>query len=122
MKRPIAALILLPLAAGCVSAHIPANATPDQVAAAKAQAAQANFDSACKWASGAVDTAGPLVPLLAPKLGNDGTLAVQSFITAVKTTCASPLDITNADAITQRIYDDAGQVIALVIKAQQTGA
>jgi hypothetical protein len=120
MKRLILPLILSLGLAACAHVAIDPNATPAQVAAAKAQAAQANFDSACKWASGAVDTAGPLVPLLAPKLGNDGTLAVQSFIAAVKTTCASPLDITNADAITQRIYDDAGQVIALVIKAQQT--
>lgn len=118
MKR-ILPFLLLSLSA-CATVPVDPNATPDQVAAAKKAQAQANFDTACKWADGAVSTAQPLVPLLATKLGDDGTLAVDSLFTTIKTVCSTPLDITNADAITQRVYDSAGQVIALVVKAQQT--
>lgn len=105
----IGAILICVALAGCASAG------PNLTAA---QAAQANFNQACKFAGGAAATAGPLVPLLASKLGDDGMLALQSFLLAIATTCGKPLDINNSDAVIQNVYDIAGQVIALVVKAQ----
>jgi hypothetical protein len=78
------------------------------------------FDAACHWANVAMPTVEKLEPAVTVKLGADGQLAVQAGIAFVKSTCAAPLDLSNAAAITQRVYDTAGQIIALVIKAQST--
>lgn len=122
MRKLSLCIAMIALAACAPRPQLPANATPEQVATAKAQQLQANFDAACKWADGAASTAQPLVPLLTPKIGADGSLAVTTLLTAIKTTCGQPLDVNNADAIIQRVYDDAGQVIAQVVKAQTAPA
>lgn len=116
----IAAAIAALTVSACTTPQVASNATPADKSAAKAAAIQADFDRACTYANGAIGVAGPLVPVIAPKLGESGTLAVQSLIAAVKTTCGKPLDVNNADAIVQNVYDIGGQVIAIVLKSQQS--
>lgn len=81
--------------------------------------AQFYFDSACAFANKAIPLAEPLVPVITAKLGDDGKLAVQSGLTFIKSACSKPLDITNAAAVTQRLYDVGGQILEIVLKAQQ---
>ena len=94
--------------------------TAAQMAAAKVAVAQANFNMACKYAGGAWQLAKPIasIPAIAVKLGPNGALAVKALDTAITTTCAANIDVSNADAIVQNIYDVGGKVIALVIAAQ----
>ncbi len=108
MKR--AYLIIAAVAlASCAST--PSTATKDQQA-------QASFDQACKYGTGVVAVAKPLLPVIDGKIGRDARLGIRALFSAIDTTCSTPLDINNASAVTQRMYDAAGQVVALVIQAQ----
>lgn len=113
-----AALIL----SACTTVPVDPNATPAQVAAAEAAQKQADFNAVCKYGTGAWQLAKPVVstPVVAAKIGDSGQLVLKALDAFVTTTCASPLDITNADALIQRGYDIAGQVIAMVIQAEAT--
>lgn len=112
MKYIPSGIVALALAA---CAHAP-------ITADKAAQRQADFTAVCKYAAGAWQIAKPIAatPVLAAKLGDSGVLAVKAVDAFVTTTCSTPLDINNADAIIQRGYDIAGQVIALVIQATAT--
>ena len=81
--------------------------------------AQSRFDQACKFANGAVGVARPLLPVLDPEIGVDARLAIRSLFVTIETACTAPLDVENSADVTQRIYDAAGQVIALVVHAQK---
>jgi hypothetical protein len=97
---------------------LPPDATPAQAAAARAAANQARFDAACKYGGGIWSIAKPYAAAAAAaKLGDDGKLAVAALDAFVGGTCEKPLDIANADAIIQRGYDVAGEVVALVLPA-----
>lgn len=124
MRKLYIPIVIAALLAGCAHlAPIDPTAPPPttaELAAAQAAVKQANFDMVCKYAGGAWAIAKPVaqVPAVKAKLGVDGALAVQALNTFVTTTCGTPLDINNADAIIQRGYDIGGQVVALVISAQ----
>jgi hypothetical protein len=106
------------LTACAVPAALPPNATPAQAAAARASANQARFDAACKYGGGIWSIAKPYAATVAAaKLGDSGKLAVGALDAFVSGTCKAPLDIANADAIIQRGYDVAGEVVALVLPA-----
>lgn len=83
--------------------------------------AQANFDSACSFLKGTAATAKPLLPLVVAKLGPNGVLAIQTGLAAIDTTCSQPLDLSNSAAVTQRVWDIAGGVVEIVVKAQSQG-
>lgn len=114
MHNPTRKLLLLLSAVLTLSACA---ATPGLT---PAQQTQADFTAACKYANGAWQVAQPILatPLVQAKLGATGVLAAKSFGVALTTTCGTPLDITNASAVIQNVYDIAGQVVALVITAQ----
>lgn len=80
--------------------------------------AQWYFDNACKFAMPVVETAWPLAPTYTKRLTTDQQLAVNSGLSAIAAICGTPLDLKNAAQITQRVYDIAGQIIEMVIKAQ----
>lgn len=85
-------------------------------------AKQAEFDQACKYASGALAAAKPAIPLvqglLLARFGQDASTAFQVAIQVIQTGCGQPLDVTSPDAVIQRIYDAGGQIVALVVKSQ----
>lgn len=118
MKHLIVAAVAAAIAlAACAHVDVPTNATPEQVAAAKTAELQANFDQACKYGGGVWQIAKPLaaVPAIAAKIGDKGKLAIAALDSAIRVTCAQPLDLRSASAVTQRIYDAGGAVMALVI-------
>lgn len=79
---------------------------------------QERFDAACSFLRGASATAQPFMPIIATKIGTDGVKAIDGARAAIATTCGAPLDVTKADAIIQRVWDTAGEVLAAVAKAQ----
>lgn len=118
------ALLACASLSACTSVKIDPTVPPpsaEQLQAAKNAAKQANFDAACKYGGGVWAIAKPFALSAAKaKLGVDGVLAVNSLDVFVTTTCKTPLDISKADEITQRLYDIGGQVAALVIAAQSS--
>lgn len=110
MKHQIAALAIAAGLASCATGP------------GTGSSAQADFDRACKYANGVLSAAEPIIPiaqgLIQAKFGNDSSLAFQSFVSTVKTTCGKPLDLANAAAITQRIYDAGGHIVALIVQSQ----
>ncbi len=92
-------------------ATVPTGATKDQVA-------QARFDQACKYATGVVAVAKPLLPVIDPKIGRDARLGIRALFASIDSACSVPIDVNNASDVTQRIYDTGGQIVALVIQAQ----
>jgi hypothetical protein len=108
----------------CVTPQIPANATAEQVKAAKDAALQADFDNMCRYGKPTWAVAKPFasVPALKAKIGAVGQLAVTSLDTLVNVTCNQPLDITKANDVINRGYDVAGQVAALVLQYLTTPA
>lgn len=102
----------------CAPTPLPPDATPAQAAAARAASNQARFDAACKYGGGIWSIAKPYASAAAAaKLGDSGKLAVGALDAFVTGTCKAPLDIANADAVIQRGYDVAGEVVALVLPA-----
>lgn len=81
---------------------------------------QERFDLACHYADNpALEPLIPLVQgLLLAKFGEEASLAFQGFVSTVKTTCGQPLDLANAGAVIQRVYDAGGNIVALVAKSQ----
>ncbi len=108
-KLVIAAVLLL---SACASTGQPASR-------------QAQFDQACKYGMGATEAIKPLMPviskLLEVKVGMEAVLALDSAFQTVRIACSVPLDVSNQADIVQRVYDAAGKVVELVLKAQ-TGA
>lgn len=76
---------------------------------------QEYFNTACGFANGAISMAEPLIPGLTAKLGETEKLALSAGLISIKSICGTPLDLTSAAAITQRVYDLAGEVILLVV-------
>lgn len=64
-------------------------------------------------------TATPLLPLISAKIGDDGITAIKAAQALISTACSEPLDINNAQAVTARVFDAAGQIAAVIVKAQQ---
>ncbi len=79
---------------------------------------QERFDQACKYATGVVAAAKPLLPVIDPKIGRDARLGIRALFSSIESACSVPLDVSNASAVTQRIYDTGGQIVGLVIQAQ----
>ncbi len=77
---------------------------------------QQYFDVACHYASDAVKVAKPFIPELGARLGPNGPAALGAAVAVIGTACANPLDISNAAAVTQRVYDAGGQIVALVVQ------
>ena len=107
MKRLILIAAVLSLSA-CASAPPATPLTPQQ-----------KFDRACTYARETWTIARPIagVPKVANAIGESGALAVKALNTLVTTTCTQPLDVADSAAVTQRIYDVAGQVVAMVVDA-----
>lgn len=83
---------------------------------------QAKFDRACGYANGVLSAGEPVIPiaeaLLRARFGAEAGLAFTSFVETIRATCGAPLDISNAGAVIQRVYDAGGNIAALIVKAQ----
>ncbi len=97
------------------SCGTPGQVIDPQVAAQR----QSRFESACRFAAGATAMARPIYAAFQAQIGRDLRLGIEAGFKAIDEGCNRPLNINDMDQVTQRVYDAAGQVIALVLKAQQ---
>lgn len=79
---------------------------------------QRYFDQACTFASGAIAVGAPFLQRL--PLGSDRRKAADSAIAVVQEACKTPLDVHDAAAVTQRIWDAAGRVLEVVASVKQS--